>query len=319
MSDPSRPHLLTAAKLSPMLMPQLDAAFVVHDRLHETDPAAFTAVVPQIRAIAASGDSRVPADLIARLPALEMISVMGVGYDGVDVAAAKARGVMVTHTPDVLNDDVADLALGLMLCASRQLPAADRWVREGHWAERGAMPLARKMSGARLGIVGMGRIGQAIAKRAHFGFDMAIRYHTRTPRDLPDLPKAQRMESLHALMEACDIVVIAAPATPQTHHLIDAAALAAMRPHAHLINIARGDLVDEAALIAALQGGRIAGAGLAVYEFEPRVPPELLAMENVVLLPHLGTAALEVRTQMGMMAVANAVAFRDGQELPNAV
>ena len=159
----TQPALLAVARLSPLLMPQLEAAFSVHQGLHETDPAAFAAAAPQLRAIAANGDSRVPAALIAQLPALEIISVMGVGYDGVDVAAAKARGVMVTHTPDVLNADVADLAIGLMLCASRQLPAADRWVRSGDWAAKGPMPLARKMSGARLGIVGMGRIGQAIA------------------------------------------------------------------------------------------------------------------------------------------------------------
>ncbi|MDP1532868.1 MAG: NAD(P)-dependent oxidoreductase, partial [Rubrivivax sp.] len=158
-------NVLAAAKLSPLLLPQLTAAYTVHDRLHQTDPAAFAQLAPKIRAVAAGGDSKVPAELIAQLPALEVISVMGVGYDGVDVAAAKARGVVVTHTPEVLNDDVADLALGLMLCAARQLPAADRYVRAGQWPG-GAMPLARKMSGARVGIVGMGRIGQAIAHRA---------------------------------------------------------------------------------------------------------------------------------------------------------
>jgi len=162
----------------------------------------------------------------------------------------------------------------------------------------------------------MGRIGQAIARRAHFGFEMPVLYHTRSPRDLPF---ATPVADLRALMAASDVVVIAVPASPQTHHLIDAAALAAMRPHAHLVNIARGDIIDEAALIAALQQGRIAGAGLDVYEFEPQVPQALRDLPNVTLLPHLGTAALEVRTGMGLMALDNALAFQQGRALPNAV
>lgn len=253
-------------------------------------------------------------------PRARLLANFGVGYNHIDVAAARAAGLAVTNTPGAVTDATADIALTLMLMSARRAAEGERLLRAGRW--QGWHPtqlLGLHLSGKTLGIVGMGRIGRAIAKRAHFGFDMAIRYHTRTKRELPDLPQAQRMDSLHALMGACDIVVIAAPATPQTHHLIDAAALAAMQPHAHLINIARGDIVDEAALIGAMQGGRIAGAGLDVYEFEPRVPPELLAMENVVLLPHLGTAALEVRTQMGLMAVDNALAFKDGRELPNAV
>ena len=171
-------HVLKASKLSPLYAARLEGVFTVHDRLHEADPAAFAAVAPSIRAIAATGESKVPAALIARLPALEIVSVMGVGYDGVDVGAAKAAGAVVTHTPDVLNDDVADLAIGLMLSAARQLPAADRHVREGRWAAEGPMPLARRMSGARLGIVGMGRIGQAIAQRA-LAFGMPVAYTAR--------------------------------------------------------------------------------------------------------------------------------------------
>ena len=184
LSVTDRPEVLTASKLSPLYTPLLAAAYAVHDRLHETDPAALAAAAPRIRAIAASGESKVSAALIAQLPALEIVSVMGVGYDGIDVAAARARGVMVTHTPDVLNDDVADLAIGLMLGAARQLPQADRWVRDGKWLQ-GPMPLARKMSGARLGLVGIGRIGQAIAQRA-LAFGMSVAYTARHAR--PDLP-----------------------------------------------------------------------------------------------------------------------------------
>ena len=167
--------VLTASRLPPLFLTPLQAAYRVHERLHETDAAAFAAVAPRIRGIAASGESKVSAQLIAQLPRLEIISVMGVGYDGIDVAAAKARSVQVTHTPNVLNDDVADLAIGLMLCAARQLPAADRYVRAGQWAAAGPMPLARKMSGARLGLVGMGRIAKAIAHRAQ-AFGMSIAY-----------------------------------------------------------------------------------------------------------------------------------------------
>lgn len=253
-------------------------------------------------------------------PRARLLANFGVGYNHIDVTAARAAGIAVTNTPGAVTDATADIALTLMLMSCRRAGEGERLVRAGRW--EGWHPtqmLGLHLGGKTLGIIGMGRIGQAIARRALHGFGMRIAYVTRTPRDLPDLPGAQAVDSLPALMALSDVVVVAVPASPQTHHLIDAAALAAMRPHAHLINIARGDIVDEAALIAALSEGRIAGAGLDVYEFEPQVPPALRAMENVVLLPHLGTAALEVRTQMGLMAVENAQAFRQGRALPNAV
>src|SRR3954465_15680039 len=177
MTSPSspgeRPDILVVAKLWPPMLEALHSMFTVHDRIHQSDPTAFAAVAPRIRAISASGESKVPRELIAQMPALEIISVFGVGYDGVDVAAARERGIPVTNTPDVLNDEVADLAIGLVLSVSRRLPQADRYVREGKWSE-GPMPLARKVSGGRLGIVGLGRIGNAIAKRAEaFGMTIA--------------------------------------------------------------------------------------------------------------------------------------------------
>ncbi len=316
MSD--RPHLLTVAKLSPLLVPQLEAAFVVHDRLHETDPAAFAAVAPQIRAVAASGDSRVPAELIARLPALEVISVMGVGYDGVDVAAARARGVMVTHTPDVLNDDVADLALGLMLCAARQLPAADRWVRDGQWPVRGPMPLARKMSGARLGIVGMGRIGQAIAQRA-MAFGMDIAYTARSAK--PALPWAF-VPALTALAARSDFLVLITPGGAGTRHLVNAEVLQALgkgRGEGILVNVARGSVVDEPALVEALERGTIAGAGLDVFEDEPQVPERLRALPHVVLAPHIGSATRATRQAMADLAFDNLRLHFAGQGVRTAV
>ena len=265
---------------------------------------------------------RFSADVFAACPdqRAKMLANFGVGYNHIDVAAARAAGLVVSNTPGAVTDATADIALTLMLMTARRASEGERMLRAGAW--QGWHPtqlLGLHMSGKTLGVVGMGRIGQAIAKRAHFGFGMAVRYFTRSPRDLPELPDAQGVTDLHMLLSSADIVVIAVPATPQTHHLIDAAALSAMQSHALLINIARGDIIDEVALIAALEARQIGGAGLDVYEHEPDVPPALVALENAVLLPHLGTNALEVRTQMGMMAVANAVAFKRGEVPPNAV
>lgn len=305
-----RPDVLTASKLSPLYLPQLEAAYTVHDRLHETDPAAFAAVAPRIRAIAASGESKVPASLIEQLPALELIAVMGVGYDGVDVAAAKARGAKVTHTPNVLNDDVADLAIGLMLCASRQLPAADRFVRNGHWPH-GNMPLARKMSGARLGIVGMGRIGQAIAQRA-LAFNMRIAYTARSEK--PALPYRYFPSAL-ALAAEVDFLVVITPGGAATRHMIDPAVLKALGPKGFLVNVARGSVVDEQALIEAIEAGTIAGAGLDVFENEPQVPQRLLDLHKVVLTPHIGSATQATRQAMADLAAGNLAAHFAGLAL----
>jgi len=308
---PAAIPLLTAAKLSPLLVPQLEAAFSVHDRLHDTDPAAFAAIAPTIRAIAASGESKVPAELIAKLPKLEIISVMGVGYDGVDVAAAKARGAVVTHTPNVLNDDVADLAIGLMLSAARQLPAADRHVRSGQWAASGPMPLARKMSGARLGLVGMGRIGQAIAHRAA-AFGMSIAYTSRSPR----AGVAHRyVANPVALAAESDFLVVITPGGAGTRGLINAEVLTALGTKGILVNVARGSVVDESALIDALERGVIGGAGLDVFENEPNVPERLRALPHVVLAPHIGSATAQTRQAMADLAFGNLQAHFAGQPL----
>jgi lactate dehydrogenase-like 2-hydroxyacid dehydrogenase len=308
---PAAIPLLTAAKLSPLLVPQLEAAFSVHDRLHDTDPAAFAAIAPTIRAIAASGESKVPAELIAKLPKLEIISVMGVGYDGVDVAAAKARGAVVTHTPNVLNDDVADLAIGLMLSAARQLPAADRHVRSGQWAASGPMPLARKMSGARLGLVGMGRIGQAIAHRAA-AFGMSIAYTSRSPR----AGVAHRyVANPVALAAESDFLVVITPGGAGTRGLINAEVLTALGTKGILVNVARGSVVDESALIDALERGVIGGAGLDVFENEPNVPERLRTLPHVVLAPHIGSATAQTRQAMADLAFGNLQAHFAGQPL----
>ncbi len=301
--------VLTAAKLSPLLLPQLAARFDLHDRLHQTDPAAFERVAPTVRAIAASGESQVPGDLIARLPALEIISVMGVGYDGVDVAAARSRGVMVTHTPDVLNDEVADTAIGLMLCAARQLPQADRWVREGRWESDGPMPLTRSMSGKRLGLVGMGRIAKAIAQRAQ-AFGMSIAYTARSAK--PELP-FRHFADAAALAAESDFLVVITPGGAGTRKLVDARVLQALGPKGILVNVARGSVVDEEALVQALQQGVIGGAALDVFEREPQVPEALRRMPHVVLAPHIGSATAETRQAMADLALDNLVRHFDGQ------
>jgi hydroxypyruvate reductase len=307
VSSTTRPQVLSVARLSPLLVPQLQAAFESHV-MPDLDEAVFLSLAPHIRGIAASGDSKVPAALIEQLPALEVISVMGVGYDGVDVAAAKARGIMVTHTPNVLNDDVADLALGLMLSASRQLPAADRFVRSGLWLQ-GNMPLARKMSGARLGIVGMGRIGQAIAQRA-LGFNMGIAYTARSAKLA--LPYAYH-PSAEALAANVDFLVVITPGGAGTRHLINAAVLKALGPKGFLVNVARGSVVDEQALVEALEAGTIAGAGLDVFEDEPRVPQRLLDLHKVVLTPHIGSATAATRQAMADLAFNNLAAHLAGR------
>ncbi len=310
----SKIDLLAVAKPAPMLAPQLQQAFTVHERLHETDPAAFAAVAPRIRAITCGGESRVSAQLIAQLPALEIISVFGVGYDGVDVAAAKARGVTVTHTPDVLNDDVADLALALVLGISRQVARADRFVRSGEWAN-GPLALGRRVSGARLGLVGIGRIGQGIARRAA-AFGMPVSYTARNAR--ADLPYTYYPDAA-SLAAHSDYLVVITPGGAATRHLIDAKVLRALGPKGILVNVARGSVVDQPALVEALQKGEIAGAALDVFENEPDVPESLRAMPNVLLTPHMGSATAQTRQAMADLVVANLAAHFGGQPVPTAV
>jgi len=263
---------------------------------------------------------RFQADVFADVPQprCKLLANFGVGYNHIDVAAAQAHGVAVSNTPGAVTDATADIAMTLILMTARRAGEGERMVRAGAWAGwHPTQMLGLHVTGRTLGVIGMGRIGQAIARRCHFGFGMDVRYVARSDKDL-EFP-ATRDASLADLARQCDIVVVAVPGGAETHHLIDADVFAAMQSHAIFVNIARGDVVDETALIAALQSGSFAGAGLDVYEFEPTVPDALFAMENVTLLPHLGTAALNVRTDMGMMVLDNVDAFAAGQDLPNAV
>jgi lactate dehydrogenase-like 2-hydroxyacid dehydrogenase len=241
-----------------------------------------------------------------------LLANFGVGYNHIDVTAARAHGVEVTNTPGVLTDATADLALTLILATARRAGEGERLVRAGRW--HGWHPtqlLGQQVTGTRLGIVGMGRIGQAIARRGHYGFGMEVAYMNRSPKAL-DFP-ARQIETLTALAAEVDFLVVAVPGGAASHHLIGAEVFAAMKPTGIFVNIARGDVVDEAALIAALKAGEIAGAGLDVYENEPEVPEALRLMENVTLLPHLGSATLETRTAMGLLAADNILSFLAGE------
>jgi lactate dehydrogenase-like 2-hydroxyacid dehydrogenase len=250
-------------------------------------------------------------------PRARILANFGVGYNHIDVAAARAAGLAVSNTPGAVTDATADIALTLILMTARRAGEGERLLRAGQWDGWGpTQMLGTHVSGKSVGIIGMGRIGRAIARRCHFGFKMNVLFFNRSALADPGLPATQ-VSVEQAL--AADFVVVAVPGGRETHHLIDARAFAAMKPSCIFVNISRGDVVDEAALVEALRNRRIAGAGLDVYEFEPKVPADLVAMENVTLLPHLGTAALEVRENMGLMAVDNLIAHLEGRPLPNPV
>jgi lactate dehydrogenase-like 2-hydroxyacid dehydrogenase len=296
----SKPDVLAVAKLHPFFQKSLEAVYTVHDRTHVTDPAAFAQLAPRIVAVAATGESQVPADLLAHLPQTKVVSVFGVGYDGVDVPAAIRYGIPVTHTPDVLTDDVADLAMGLVLSVGRTIPQADQFVRQGLWPH-GPIALGKKVSGARLGIVGLGRIGKAIAQRAQ-AFNMSIAYTARSEKSGTGYTYYPTPAALAAQV---DFLVVITPGGAGTRHLIDAQVLQALGPKGYLINVARGSVVDEAALVAALQAGTIAGAGLDVFADEPHVPQALWTLPHVVLTPHMASATRETRQAMADLAFAN--------------
>ncbi|WGI23025.1 D-glycerate dehydrogenase [Amylibacter sp. IMCC11727] len=249
----------------------------------------------------------------------KMLGNFGVGYNHIDVAAAQKAGMVVSNTPGAVTDATADIAVLLMLMTARRASIGEAAVRDGTW--EGWYPtqfLGLHVSGKTLGVIGMGRIGKAIAKRCHYGFGMDVVFYNRSRVADCGVP-ARQLDTIAEVMSAADVVSLSVPGGPANHHMIGAAELAAMRPHGVLVNTARGDVVDEAALIAALQSGAIGGAGLDVYENEPSVPEALRALQNVSLLPHLGTAALEVRVGMGLMAVENLRAFFAGEDVPNAV
>ncbi len=250
-------------------------------------------------------------------PRAKLLANFGVGYNHIDVAAARSAGVAVSNTPGAVTEATADIAMMLILMTARRASEGERILRAGKWdGWHPTQLLGLHLGGKTLGIIGMGRIGKAIARRCKLGFGMDVIFYNRSPVADPGIP-ARQVSFEEAL--GADVVVISLAATPETKRLIDAGAFARMKPTAIFVNVARGDIVHEEALVEALARGKIAGAGLDVYEYEPKVTPALLTMNNVTLLPHLGTAALEVRTAMGLMAVDNLIACAEGRPLPNAV
>lgn len=304
MSDDARPAvLLTGPVMKDVVEAKLASRFplVPLDALSEAN-------APAIRAIATFGKLKVDDALLSRLPNLGIVANFGVGYDTVDAVAAAKRGVVVTNTPDVLNEEVADLTLALLLATIRQIPQADRFVRAGLW-EKGAFPLGPTLRGRTAGILGMGRIGKAIAHRLE-AFSVPVAYHGRRPQ--ADIPY-RYYPSLVEMARAVDVLIVIVPGGPATRHLVNAEVLEALGPDGVLVNVARGTVVDEAALITALQKGTILAAGLDVFEAEPRVPEALRALDNAVLLPHIGSSTHLTRRLMGELVVDNIISFLDGK------
>jgi lactate dehydrogenase-like 2-hydroxyacid dehydrogenase len=247
--------------------------------------------------------------LIERLPKLEIVSNFGVGYDSVDVAAAAKRGIVVTNTPDVLNDEMADFTVGLMLATIRRFPQADRFVRSGQWEGGQAFPLGASLRGRKVGIAGMGRIGKVIAKRLE-GFDIPVSVFMRRPSADVRYPRHATLKSLAAEV---DVLIVVLPGGPETKNIVNAEILEALGPNGILINVARGSVADEPALIEALQTGKILAAGLDVFAKEPHVPDALKQMENVVLLPHIGTATHHTRGLMAQLVIDNVISWFEGK------
>jgi hydroxypyruvate reductase len=306
-----KPEIVVAPRLYAPVMARLEAEFTLHALWEAKEPAAFLApLADRIRGFASFTGYPVPASLMAALPKLEIIAAMSVGTDHIDLAAAKARNIAVTNAPDVLTDCVADLGMGLVLNLARNLVAADRFVRAGNWT-KGVFPLAAKVGGTAMGIVGLGRIGHAVAKRAE-AFGMRIVYFGR--RRQAAVPY-QFYDDLIAMARDSDYLMLTCPGGAETKNLVDAAVMAALGPDGRLINIARGSVVDEPALIAALQAGTLGGAGLDVYADEPRVPAALMKLDNVVLTPHIASATHATRAAMGNLMIDNLLAHFAGKPL----
>jgi len=305
-----KPELLQIGTFAPSHQAELDAEFTAHTLAGlDADPA----LAPRIRGIVTRSNMKVAAAVLERLPALEIISTFGVGYDGLPLAEAAKRGIVVTHTPDVLNTAVAELCVGMLLGLLRQLPAADRFVRDGKWMH-GTLPLGTSLSGKRVGIVGLGRIGKDIARRLE-PFGVSIAYHGRSDQHIDYRYEAD----LVRLARDSDVLIVAAPGGPETNRMIDRTVMDALGSQGYLVNIARGSLVDEAALIEALEAKRLGGAALDVFEQEPHSNARLAALGNVLLAPHLGSATVETRQAMMDLVLENLRCHFGGKAPPTPV
>ena len=301
--------LLLISSMTEPMRERLEEHFTVHDAREMDDLDNWLAQNGgRVEAVFTDGHLGVAPDVMERLPNLKMITCYGVGYDNIDADACAKRNIVVTHTPDVLNDEVANTAVALLLATDRRIVAYDRYIREGRWEREGGPPLTRGLRGKVIGMVGFGRIGQTIAdKLAAFGAEVV--YHARSDKNL-----AQRFyANLEAMARDADILVVITPGGAETRHLVSKSVIEALGPEGTLVNVARGSVVDEGALVDALVEGRLGAAGLDVFDAEPHVPERLFALDNVVLTPHVGSATRETRAAMGGLAVDNAVSFfRDG-------
>lgn len=297
--------ILQLVPLRPEVQKELEARYRVHGK------ADFEKVAGIVRGCVTNGHSGPPPEMIDRMPKLEIIGSASVGYDGIPVEYARSKGIPVTNTPDVLNDDVADLAIALMTMTARRLVVADRYVRSGDWPKKGEFPLASRASGKRVGILGMGRIGKEIGKRAEAA-NNTIAYHSRRP--VTDV-SWKHYPSLVELARNSDFLIVIIPATPETAKIVNKDVLEALGPTGILVNVARGAVVDEPALVEALKSGKLGGAGLDVFEKEPQVPEALLTMDNVVLAPHVGSGTYETRRAMSQLVLDNLDAKFAGKPL----
>lgn len=296
-----KPEIIITARGHAGTMATLQSEFTAHLLADAADRTAFLKQhAGAVRGVATFGPMPVDGKFMDALPKLEIISNFGVGVDAINLDDAKKRGVIVTNTPDVLNEAVADVALALVLNTVRRFPQAEQYLRGGNWASRGPYPLTTDAGGKTLGILGLGRIGEAIAKRA-LACGMRIRYHNRRKKDVPYPYDPDPV----TLAKNCDVLMVVTPGGPETNKLVNAKVLDALGPQGYLVNIARGSVVDEPVLLRYLQEKRIAGAGLDVFADEPRVPPEFFTLENAVLFPHVGSATVETRKGMGDLQIEN--------------
>jgi lactate dehydrogenase-like 2-hydroxyacid dehydrogenase len=296
-----KPEIIITARGHAGTMATLQSEFTTHLLSEAPDRNAFLKQhAPAVRGLASFGPMQVDGKLMDALPKLEIISNFGVGVDAINLAEAKKRNIIVTNTPDVLNDCVADTALALVLNTVRKLPQSEVYLRGGNWASRGPYPLATSIGGKTLGILGLGRIGEAIASRA-IACGMKIRYHNRTKKDVPYPYDPDAV----VLAKNSDVLMVVTPASAETNRMINAKILDALGPQGYLVNIARGSVVDEPVLLRYLQEKKIAGAGLDVFADEPRVPPEFFTLDNAVLFPHVGSATVETRKAMGDLQIEN--------------
>jgi hydroxypyruvate reductase len=310
----AQPDLIITAPLPPFLYDPLKVEYRCHDYQQAADKVALLAAEgSRVRGLVQGGGTVTPTSLLDALPKLELISVFGVGYDGVPVDYCRKRGIKVTNTPDVLTEDVADVALALIMMTGRGFVRLNRFVQAGEWEKRGP-PLNTKLAGKRVGILGLGRIGKAIAERVS-ALGMKVSYTGRKAQDVP----YQFVPDLVGLAAESDYLVVSCPGGAATKNVVNAAVLAALGTKGTIVNIARGSIIDEPALVAALQAGTIKGAGLDVFADEPHIPAPLLAMDNVVLLPHVGSATHETRKAMGDLCKANLDAWFGGKPLPTLI